>query len=82
VNTSPRFSMASVTQARERAEANFKKAQAKHVADSEVMSGIAAEAKAVDEKTAKLRALRRARDAAAQAGKAPTKLAGKRRERA
>ena len=49
-------------QRRARAEANFTKAETKAQADRQVVSGIAAEAKAVDEKTAKLRAMRMARD--------------------
>ena len=53
--------------ARVRAEANFRKAQAKDEADKQVMAGIAAESRAVDEKTARLRALRLAREAEAAA---------------
>jgi len=71
--------MVSATQSRLRAEASFKKVQAKKEADSEVLSGLAADARAVDEKTAKLRALRLARDAAAEAEQAPEpKSQGKR----
>ena len=47
---------------RVRAEANFAKAESKAEADRHVMSGIAAEAHALDVKTARLKALRLERE--------------------